>query len=222
MAMVSNLSNNGGMLSSGNVTGLNPSVARHNITNFLERSTNACRELVSVYSELYNELYSSWASPNAVRFNSYKSQIQKMLQSFAKETIEIARSAISQYNSIARANGAASFSLNLDSFGLAINTDVGKNLVDRQNDIVGMDIMSVDNIMGNFKNRISNVLDIINSIPTSIALFDRNASMQTQHYTNVSRAKNNVSSISNEILKSLEVAIEEERAKLQSASNVNN
>ena len=224
MADLSNLTNamvdgvaNG--LSASNVTGLNPSAARRNISNFVEISSNACREITAAYRCLYDELSKVWASPNAVKFNSFKGKIREMIRSFTTETNEVARNAISQYNRIASANGAATFSMDLGSLNSLYNGDLGADLIERLNGIAGMDIMSVDSIMNDFRNKITSALGTLNSIPTSLALFDRNASMQTRHYANVSKAKNNVESISNEILKQLQTCIEDEMVKLERASN---
>ena len=184
-------------------TGLNPSLARRNIERFYDSCVEVLNNFSASVNELFSELKGTWASPNAVKFSlKYGSEIEDALTDFSNEAFSRARSAANAYNSVAYAHGANSVGC-VDKVGTPF---VDFNLEDNKDGVVGMNIELVENdIIPNFEKKINNVINLINEIPTSLALYDDNNGQRHYFSCNISSFKNRFENI----LSDLKISIKE-------------
>lgn len=196
-------------------TGLNPEVAKSNIQSF----DSACANWVVAFREKYynfmDQLRYLWASPNAVKEEgNINGLVADFCDLFHNRSAEICLNAARAYNIVAAAHGAPTISENF----IGNNYNSGghlmidyKSLDGSRNGITGINQKMVrDHLLPNFKASFDALARELDSLPSSIALYDDEDGQQHAYTSNISEFEKKFSGLVDEIWSKIQNALETE------------
>ena len=182
------------------VTGFNPSKVKKDIADFALEAGNTCADIDDAFGEFFFQLSNFWASPKAVEFsNAFTPRIESLVNEMSEAINAIVRGAINAYNYVASAHGSNSHINDIDTLvddmygsargGYGTRGAAGimyASLKESKDGLVGMNIAAVrDVIMPTFFNTIDDVINKLEALPTSIALYDADGEQQQAYESNV-------------------------------------
>lgn len=185
-------------------TGLNPYKAKHNIESFLNSAGSIQKKITLAFDEFTNELKKAWASPKAVEVaTEHFEKIRSINDDFYNELVIIANKACNAYNAVANANGVGTISINPHRYsGNAIAM-----LTDNINGVVGMNVEVVRNqILPKFEKVINQACNEIDSLPTSIELYDDENGISHAYTSNINVMKERIISAYDSMVASVKIA----------------
>ncbi len=207
------------------MTGFNPQQAKINIADFALNAGNACADIDEAYGLLFYELENFWASPKAVEFSdNYIPRIDGLINEMSETIKAIVKGAINGYNYVARTHDTGGWIEDVDSlingvygdshgdFGTRDASGVHeRGLLADKNGLVGMNIAAVrDIVMPNFNMSINKVVNALDEIPTSIALYDEEGSQQQAYESNIRGFITKFNELNEELSASMKEALETE------------
>lgn len=189
------------------VTGFNPSLAKSNIEDFNQQGYYRYLDLGEEYWALFNDLSTNWASPKAQEFdNTYRPKINELLDKFIALIGSTVESAVNAYNTVASAHGAGTVG-GIEQSYVPTFGEFPKLLAEIDG-VVGMEISHVrDNIMPLMKSKINHVVELMNEIPTAIALYDDENGQQHAYETHIKEIVSKIESTNNEVFSAIDSAI---------------
>ena len=207
-------------------TGLNIEGAHVQIENFYDTAYDVMAEIMDLEDMFLHDLRSKWASPNAVEFSVMtQNKISELYSTFVTYVNHIVHGANDAGRTLAVANGASWSDVNLmDRFG---NDGIaGEPCLETLNGTTGMAVENVKIISDAFVTGMKNVLNTLNSVPTSISFYDANGDLLSSYSTGINKFSSQIENLTNSIVNTLKQYIETETnnillAKEQATNKLN-
>lgn len=198
-------------------TGYGPQEAKKNIQDFYDVTRSAIYRLNHAYENFFRDLYSDWASPKAVEFNQkYNVTIAEQIQFFSDTIEKVVDSAIEAYNSNALANGGAMVFIDRTPFPQTR----GINLKEvTYGGLVGMDVIGVQVDLEHYQTSVDEVFTILDNLPMNIAFYDPDGAQAAAYKTAIKTASDKVQTEISNLIKDVQLAIEEETKKVEDAAS---
>lgn len=194
-----------------NFTGFNPAVAKNEITNFYRMMNSIENDYYLGAYYLFMNLRDIWCSEKAIEF--YNNNAQKTMDldnDFINEINTITSKAIEAYNEIALSNDTMAFNDPFVPSNLDVNRDYEAescfpilNASDPNSGIVGMNVKEVESELKTYMSSMNKVVSSLDDVPTEIALFDPDGSLQEAYRSLIDKMKGKIperiTSVKNEI-----------------------
>lgn len=194
-----------------NFTGFNPAVAKNEITNFYRMMNSIENDYYLGAYYLFMNLRDIWCSEKAIEF--YNNNAQKTMDldnDFINEINTITSKAIEAYNKIALSNDTMAFNDPFVPSNLDVNRDYEAescfpilNASDPNSGIVGMNVKEVESELKTYMSSMNKVVSSLDDVPTEIALFDPDGSLQEAYRSLIDKMKGKIperiTSVKNEI-----------------------
>lgn len=191
------------------ITGLNPSQAKVDISNFQSEFFAATDKCAGAVDSLIEGLLINWASPKAVEF--MKSNEEKIIEAFYSHPTavcdEIVTGAINAFNSISASQGGATIA-DFGHMGIGVG---GFELYPEIDGNVGMNIANVRTLLSAFEAGVESGLVDYDNLPTTIAFYDPSGSMAASYSTKIKTLANEIRNTTKDIVNSIKTAITEEQ-----------
>lgn len=207
-------------------TGLDRQKTMDDIMLFATKSEAVVNSFLKASIYLFHELFSVWASPNAVDFsNSFKYKYNNLMNTMQSEIVRVISDAERAYNYMAQAEGLPGIYGIEDGYRQNIFAGIDMEslnftLLDNRDNITGMNInVVIHNIIPNYNAMMSSTINSINDIPISIALYDDENGQQHSFWSNVTILRYYLQEICDSILKEVNFAAENEVDTLLLAKN---
>ena len=183
-----------------NFTGFNPAVAKNEITNFYRMMNSIENDYYLGAYYLFMNLHDIWCSEKAIEF--YNNNAQKTMDldnEFINEINRITSKAIEAYNKIALSNDSITFNDPLVPSNLDVNKDYDAescfptlNSADPSSGIVGMNVKEVEGELNAYLSSMDKVVSSLDDVPTEIALFDPDGSLQEAYRSLIDKMKGKI------------------------------
>ena len=215
-------------------TGLDSVRARDNIKEFTNRSVEAENMLLDANLHFFENLRKYWTSPKAVEFrNTYVPKFERLIESYDRNAREIIKSAEIAFNTMAYSQGIVGMDINGYEDSFPFGRFEGSAFIDffnEKNDnwVSGMNIAVVETqIIPTYIQEFGSAKQLLNEIPTNVALYDPDGSLNSSYANMVNGFINDMSMLYNDMLNSVNKATKEEIlildiAKKQSLDALNN
>ena len=200
-------------------TGFNPGVARNEITNFYRMMNTIENDYYLGAYYLFMNLRDIWCSGKAIEF--YNNNAQKTMDldnEFINEINRITSKAIEAYNKMALANDSMAFNDPLVPTNLDANKDYDAescfpilNSSDPNSGIVGMNVKEVENELNTYLSSMNKVVASLDDIPTEIALFDPDGTLQDAYRSLIDKMKGKIPERINTVKSDIQNAIKTEQ-----------
>lgn len=204
-------------------TGLDLERAVRDIETFSQAASKNREEFYHAFSFLFEELSDLWASPNAKSFGEkFKREITDRLDQYDEDIAIICTNARRAYNILASQQGANTMG---DSKWISFLAEDGSyskgqfvgnmaDLLEEKNGRTGMNIEMIRLLLPNFVSKVNSALDSMSSLPSAIAFYDTNGSMQASFNDRISTMKQKIESTISSITTDLQTAMNEEENNL--------
>ena len=190
------------------ITGVNISQATSDLNSFKGATDNIVNKLAQAVNTFCSDIVHNWTSPNAVSFGrEFDYKLIDLYIDPQKAFDAILQDAAMAVEKIASSNGASfngsAYYINHPYtmyYGNGALTDV---LDVSPNGEVGMNVNAVKASLGTFTEAVNSALSLMDSLPTSIALYDPSGSLKATYNTRIKNAIASATEIVNSITNSV-------------------
>lgn len=213
------------------ITGFSPEEAKSNIYSFQTASDDVYSAYISANKNLFDDLYYTWCSTNAVDFYlRFSSVIEETATMLVNSLTAIVTNAERAYNIIAREHGWENMSSLSDEYHPYATGEVSIELKElrkiNESGVVGMNIKLVQMSLDIYAKHMNEVITDIDNLPMNIAFYDPEGAQMTAYKETISKVKERITLELDVIDKEIKSAMETETdnimlAKQQSTQILN-
>ena len=194
-------------------TGLDPEMPKDNIQNFYDECMTWISDYRTKNDEFMEQLSYLWASENAVKESkNLVNMVGNFYESFLNKCHEICLNATRAYNIVAVAHGVSGISEGFADFhrnGIIPQAFSMGGMTDNINGRVGINTTMVkDILLPNFKTSFNALASRLDSLPSSIALYDDENGQQHAFVTGISQFEKEFNDLLGGIWAKIEQALE--------------
>ena len=191
------------------ITGFNPQLVELEIEKLYR--IGACEVISGLYDDVdtfFRELSIHWYSPNALEFsNTYRQYTLDLLNGAAQKIIDLCQNATNAYNVNATVHGLGSISFDMAKMVFYSLDELHEISPDGK---VGIDVYRTKKAIEQFRQEAYIKLNNLQSLPTSISLYDPQSEQRKQFLIALTTMKSEIEDDVSEMIKKVESALETE------------